>query len=208
MDNMIPKWLEWAQKIQAVSRNGLTYTQNVFDQERYHQLQEVATEIISAYSEVDMPLIRDIFDKQAGYMTPKVDVRGAVFKDDRLLFVKELSDGGWTLPGGWVDVNESPGQAVEREVREEAGYIVKAVKLAAVYDRNKHPHPPYLFHAYKLFFICDLLGGEPTVSIETGGAEFFTRDNLPDLSLARTTPDEIERCFDYHFQPNLPTEFD
>jgi ADP-ribose pyrophosphatase YjhB (NUDIX family) len=203
-----PKWLEWGQKLQALSQNGLTYTENVFDIDRYHKMGEIALEILSTYSQVEMPVIKAIFDSQAGYTTPKLDVRGVVFKEDKILMVKELSDGGWTLPGGFVDVNEAPGDAVAREVLEESGYVVKANKLMAVFDRNKHPHPPYIFHIYKLFFMCDLLGGAATTSIETGGAEFFDLDKLPELSTARTTFDQIQRCFDHHTQPQLPTDFD
>ena len=203
-----PKWLEWSQKLQSLARAGLTYTENKFDVERYHKISDIAAEIVAEYAAVDMPVIKSIFDAEAGYQTPKVDARGVIFRDDKILLVKELSDGGWTLPGGWMDVGEPPGEAVAREVREEAGYVVRAVKLMAVYDRSMHGHPPYLFYIYKLFFMCDLLGGEATTSIETGGAEFFGMDELPPLSIARTTREEIERCFVHHQQPNLPTEFD
>jgi ADP-ribose pyrophosphatase YjhB (NUDIX family) len=204
----IPKWLEWGQKLQALARAGLTYTENKFDVERYHEITNIAAEMVATYSEVDTIVVKSIYDAQVGYQTPKVDARGVVFRDGKILLVKELSDGCWTLPGGWMDVNETPGQAVAREVHEEAGYIVQAVKLMAIYDRRLHGHPAYLFHVYKLFFMCDLLGGEATTSIETGGAEFFGLDNLPPLSLTRTTLEEIERCFVHRQQPNLPTEFD
>ena len=144
-----PKWLEWAQNLQALAQSGLTYSPNPFDIQRYEEIRAIAAEMLSTYSQVDLPIIRDLFDAQAGYTTPKVDSRGVVFKDDRILLVRELADGGFTLPGGWVDVNEPPSSAVEREVWEETGYLVKAKKILAVYDRNKHGHPPYIFHIYK-----------------------------------------------------------
>ena len=203
-----PKWLEWSQKLNMLASAGLTYSQNKFDIERFHAINDIAAEILALHAGVDDSVIKSILDNQAGYQTPKVDSRGAVFKQDKILLVKELSDGGWTLPGGWMDVDETPGEAVAREVREESGYLVRAVKLAMVYDRRLHGHPPYIFHTYKLFFICDLLGGEAATSIETGGAEFFAFDALPPLSLARTTLEEIERCFVHHRQPDLPTDFD
>jgi ADP-ribose pyrophosphatase YjhB (NUDIX family) len=205
---IVPKWLEWGQNLQALARAGLTYTENKFDVERYHAITAIAAEIVASHIGMDNDVIESIYDSQVGYQTPKVDSRGVVFKENKILLVKELSDGGWTLPGGWMDVNETPGEAVVREVHEEAGYVVRAVKLMAVYDYRMHGHPPYLFHIYKLFFMCDLLGGEATTSIETGGAEFFGLDELPPLSLNRTTPQEIQRCFVHHQQPDLPTEFD
>jgi ADP-ribose pyrophosphatase YjhB (NUDIX family) len=203
-----PKWLEWAQSLQALAQAGLTYTENPYDVERYHAIREIAAEMVAKNTDIDLRVMRDLYESQAGYITPKVDVRGVVFRENEILLVKELLDGGWTLPGGWVDVNESPSAAVEREVREESGYRVCAKKILAVYDRNKHGHPPYLFHIYKLFILCELLGGEPTTSFETGGAVFYAKDHIPPLSISRTTQEEITRIFEHHFHPDWPTDFD
>lgn len=203
-----PQWLKWAQELQALSQSGLTYCQNPFDIERFQSVRDIAAEIVSTYSQIDLATIINLYDTEAGYATPKIDVRGVVFQDNQVLLVKELMDGGWTFPGGWVDVNEAPSEAVEREVIEESGYKVRAVKLLAVYDRNKHGHPPYIFHIYKLFFLCELLGGEGCTSIETGGARFFDHDHLPPLSIARTTREEIDRFFEHAQNPDWPTDFD
>lgn len=203
-----PIWLEWAMRIQAIAQNGLAYCQNPFDVERYHQMRELSAEILAHHTDAEMPYLRDLFAGEQGYATPKVDIRGVVFRENKILLVKELADGRWTLPGGWVDVGEPPSLAVEREVWEESGYRVKPYRLLAVFDRNLHGHPPFPFHAYKLMFQCDLIGGEPTNSIETGGAEFFAQDEIPPLSLLRTTPEEIDRMFAHLHDPTLPTEFD
>jgi ADP-ribose pyrophosphatase YjhB (NUDIX family) len=204
----IPKWLEWAQNLQALAQSGLTYSPNPFDIQRYEAIREIAAEMLATYSQVDLPIIRDLYETQAGYTTPKVDSRGVVFKDDQILLVRELADGGFTLPGGWVDVNEPPSLAVEREVWEETGYRVKAKKILAVYDRNKHGHPAYIFHIYKLFILCELVGGQATGSIETAEAGFFPEDQIPPLSIQRTTAEEITRFFEHHRCPDLPTDFD
>jgi ADP-ribose pyrophosphatase YjhB (NUDIX family) len=164
----LPKWLTWSQRIQALAQSGLQYTQNPFDKERYHELSQIAAEMMAVQTESDAGEVMRIFSAQEGYATPKLDVRGAVFMGDKLLLVRELMDGGaWTLPGGWIDINEPPSQAVERELREEAGVIVKAKKLVAVFDRNMHGHPPYPFHAYKMFFLCDLIAEATPDPIET-----------------------------------------
>ena len=204
----VTQWIKWAQKLQAIAQNGLNFSQNPFDRLRYEDIKVVAAQIFSSFTGTGTTAIMDIFDSQAGYATPKVDVRGVIFKDEKILLVKELSDGGWTLPGGWVDVGESPSQAVEREVWEESGYIVQAVKLMAVYDRNLHGHPPHPFQIYKLFFLCQLTGGNAVDSIETTQASFFTEEEIPPLSLARTTPGQIKRAFEYNRQPDLETDFD
>lgn len=203
-----PKWLEWAQNLSALARAGLTYTENPFDLERYHKIQEIAAEILASYTDVDQQIIATLLDSQTGYTTPKVDVRGVIFQNERILLVKELADGGWTLPGGWVDVNEPPSRAAEREVWEESGYQVRAFRLLGIYDRNQHGFTPYFFHIYKIFIECELLGGEPTNSIETGGAAFYGEDEIPELSVGRTTPQILTRMFELHRQPTAPADFD
>jgi ADP-ribose pyrophosphatase YjhB (NUDIX family) len=206
MDNH--RWLHWIQSMQSIAQAGLAYTENPFDRERYHQLQEIAAEMLTSSAPDRLDAAYQLFASEKGYATPKLDVRGVVFREDRILMVKELSDGGWTLPGGWVDLNESPRRAVEREVWEESGYEVRAFKLLGLYDRNLHGFPPYIFHAYKIFIQCELVGGAATTSIETGGADFFAEDQLPPLSLARVTPELIQRAFDHRLHPEWATDLD
>lgn len=204
-----PQWLIWSQHLQALAQNGLTYAVNPFDIERYQAVKDISAEILSTYTQIDTDVIQDIFNSQAGYTTPKIDVRGVIFKDDRIMLVRELSDGKWTLPGGWADVNDSPSEAVAREVREETGYVVEVSKLLAVYDQNMHGHPPYIFHLYKLFFRCKMIRKvENSNNIETGECNFFAKDNIPSLSLPRTSPEEIERMFYHHENPDMITDFD
>jgi ADP-ribose pyrophosphatase YjhB (NUDIX family) len=202
------KWLEWAKKLQAIAQNGLTYTQNPFDVERYKSLQAITAEIMATYSQMEPSYVLNLFNQQVGYATPKVDVRGAVFRGDTLLFVKEREDGCWTLPGGWADVGDSPGEVAVREVYEESGYLTRAVKLLAIYDRDRQGHPPMAHYVYKLFFHCELLGGSPSSSIETEEVAFFGENEIPELSLGRVLPKHIKRLFQHYRQPDLPTDFD
>ena len=205
---MEDRWLSWATRLQAIAQTGLAYAPNQYDAERYQAVREIAAEMMAVGSQDDLATIRGLFASQAGYATPKVDVRGVVFREDRILLVKEREDGGWTLPGGWADVGESPADATVREVREESGFETRAVKLLAVYDRNRHGHPPIPFHAYKLFFRCQLIGGAAAPSVETEGVDWFAEDPLPPLSLSRVTPAQIRRFFEHQRNPGWPTEFD
>ncbi len=205
---MEPNWLTWARKIQAIGQNGLAYSKDPFDIERFEELRELALEILQNYTDSDLPRIRDLFAGEHGHATPKVDVRGVVFNEDAILLVRERADGKWTLPGGWVDVNESPSESVVREVFEESGYQTKALKLLACYDRNRHPHPPHPYHVYKLFFHCEILGGSPSTSYETDGVDFFKQDAIPELSTGRVTSAQIDRFFEFLRSPDLPTDFD
>ncbi|MDI7275983.1 MAG: NUDIX hydrolase [Anaerolineae bacterium] len=202
------QWLAWARRLQALAQSGLAYTENPFDRERYEAVRQVAAELVAGCARADPGLVAELFDGEAGYATPKVDVRGVVFRDDTILLVKERADGRWTLPGGWADVDESPAEATEREVCEESGYRTRAIKLLALYDRNRHGHTPYVFHIYKVFFRCELLSGEPSQSIETAEVGFFREDSLPELSLGRVTPGEIARFFEHLRHPDWPTDFD
>lgn len=204
-----PQWLSWVRQLQAIAQTGLTYAKDVYDIERYQTLRCLAAEMAAAGAGLpDSARILDLFSGDSGYATPKVDVRAAVFQDDRILLVKEHEDGLWTLPGGWADVGDAPSQAAVREVKEESGYDVIATKIAAVYDRNLHGHPPIPFHAYKLYFLCDLVGGQAKVSYETDAVEFFPEDQIPPLSLTRVTPALVAHLFEHHRHPEWPTSFD
>ena len=202
------KWLEWVQKLQAIAQNGLTYTENPFDIERYKSLRAIAAEIMATYSNAEPSYVLDLFAREVGYATPKVDVRGAVFRDDTILLVRERTDGCWTLPGGWADIGDSPAEVAQREVYEESGYRTRAVKLLAVYDRNRQGHPPFAHYVYKLYFRCELLSGTPSPSIETDEVGFFAETEIPQLSLTRVMPAQITRIFQHYRQPDLPTDFD
>ncbi len=200
--------LVWARQLQAIAQNGLAFSRDPFDRQRYIQLQELAASMLSTELEVSADTTRSFWDGEHGYATPKVDVRGGVFEAERVLLVRERSDGRWTLPGGWVDVNDAPAAAVAREIREESGYEARAVKLAALVDKNRHPHPPGVHHIYKLFFVCELTGGSPRASDETDAVQFFPVNALPELSTGRVLAPQIERLYQHRLNPALPTDFD
>lgn len=213
----IPKQVEWAQKLQAIAQSGLNYNPPPFDRERYEQVSEIAAEMLNADGSPSLDAIRALFDTQTGHATPKIDVRGVVFRDDKILLVQEKLDNlRWTLPGGWADVGESAGEAVVREIFEESGYTTRAVKLLALLDRNRHDHPPFPFHAYKAFFRCELTDQERHIDpmltsasfAETGEVGWFAENALPELSVGRVTPAQIARFFQHLRQPDLPTDFD
>jgi ADP-ribose pyrophosphatase YjhB (NUDIX family) len=205
----IPKWLAWARRLQAISQSGLTYCQDKFDIERYYEIRDIAAEMAASGAALPSATpVQDLFTQLSGYATPKVDVRVAAFRENKILMVRELQDGRWTLPGGWADVGETPSNAAAREVREESGYEVRITKLAAVFDRNLHGHPPFIFHSYKLFFIAKICGGAPQDSHETADAQLVSENDLPPLSLTRVTPSQIAHMFEHLRHPDLPTSFD
>ena len=203
-----PLWLTIGRELRALAQTGLTFSRDPFDRQRYERIRELAASLIAHASTEENSALLELFRHETGYATPKVDVRAAAFADGRVLLVRELSDGAWTLPGGWADVNESAAECVMREVTEESGYQARAVKLAAVYDYRKRNRPHHLDSIYKMFFICELTGGSARASIETSDAAFFARDALPPLSTGRTTAEQIERMFQHAERADLPTDFD
>jgi len=205
----VPQWLTWARRLQAIAQSGLAYCKDQFDIERYHQIRAIAAEMMETGtpSPADAP-IEGLFANQAGYATPKIDVRVAAFRDGKILLVRELSDHCWTLPGGWADVGEAPSVAAARETREESGFEVRITKLAALYDRDLHGHPYFAFHSYKAFFVGEVTAGSAKASIETSDAQFFDAKNLPPLSVSRVTLAQVAHMFEHYRHPALPTSFD
>ncbi len=207
MSHQIPKWKEWAQEIFSLSQAGLTYSGNEFDIERYKRLQQITAEMIASQSMLEKEAVLESFAMQAGYVTPKVDVRGAVVHEGRILLIQERADGMWAMPGGWADLGNSPASVAEREVWEESGFRVRAEKVVAVLDANRI-EPFEFYHAYKIIFLCRLLEGEPHTSHETLAVDFFQPDRLPPLSVYRTNEAMLKEVFAHVADRHRPTAFD
>jgi len=208
-NNRIPKWLDWARSIQALSQTGTNYSVNEFDKERYSQLMEIAVEIIAEHSLHEKDDLIKEFSLQNGYAAVRVDVRAAVFQDNKLLMVNEVMDGTWSMPGGWADVGDLPSEAAERETLEETGFIVKARKLIGVYDANRVLGKMELYHAYKLVFLCDLIDGKAKTSFETSDVRFFEMNEIPSDNFGeRTKIRQVEDAYFVKDNPDSLTVFD
>ena len=202
-------WREALKRLRAIAQTGQTYTKDPYDRERYEELEAMALSLLAKLLDAPPEVVRSVYLPEQGYPTPKIDVRAGVFRDGRILLVRETADGRWTLPGGWGDEHESPAASIEREVREESGFEVRAERLVALKDRHLHPYTPKrLERIYKLFFLCELIGGEAATSLETDGVDFFPLDDLPPLSLGRTLPDDISLLDEYRAAPERSTYFD
>lgn len=205
------KWIEWGRKLQAISQTGLHFCDDQYDRERYEQIGNIAAEILASHTSLSVEELLQLNAKEFGYATPKVDVRGVVFRDDKILLVREIADEGrWTLPGGWADVNDTPTQAIIREVQEESGFETEVIKLLAVYDREQQKHiPSFPYSVYKLFFHCQIIGGQPRINNEVSEIAFFSETELPkELSESRVKKSQLLKFFEYYRIPDLPTDFD
>lgn len=201
------QWLKLAIEIQSLAQNGLAYTNNPYDIERYTRLREISAEMLSMKTENSVKKVKDVFCNETGYQTPKLDTRAVIFKDNKILLVHE-NDGTWSLPGGWVDVLESIKSNTIKEVKEETGLDVFAKKIIAVQDRNKHNKPVYAYGVCKIFVLCELLGGEFKENIETTETSYFSLNELPELSEAKNSREQIEMCFKANQDKNWEVPFD
>ena len=200
-------WLKWAIEIQSIAQAGLYYGGTVFDKERYQQLRKISMEMLEYKTGISQEKIKDLFCNETGYQTPKIETRGVLFKDNKILLVKEL-DGTWSLPGGWCDVMESVKSNTIKEMKEEAGLDVKAKRIIAVIDRNKHNKPLLPYGVIKVFVLCEYISGSFKENIETSESNYFGLDELPELSIDRVTFDQIKMCFDAKDNEYFETVFD
>ena len=204
-----PAWLVLARELQAHAQTGLHFAGDDYARERYRRIAEIANLLLAEGFAVEPQALGAQLPLQEGYATPQIDVRGAIFRGDEVLLVRELADGKWALPGGWADVHISAAQNVVKEIEEEAGIRAGAVKLTGCYDRRRHPyHPPAPRHCYKLYFLCEHLSGEPRAGDETLAAGFFPLDALPELSQGRVIEAHIREAHRHSREPGLPVAFD
>ncbi len=208
MTNDPPHSLDWARRLHSIAQAGLTYARDPYDQERYREIQRLAAEMLASVTVTPVESAWRALRLEEGYATPKVDVRAVVFQDGRILMAREREDGRWSLPGGWADPGEGPGEMAARETLEETGFVVRPVKLLAVLDKGKHAHPPDFWSVYKVFVRCELLGGAAEASLETSEVAFFAQDDLPPLSTGRVNAEQVRRMFEHARHPEWPTDFD
>ena len=192
--------LQLVKQVQALAENGLHFSENDYDLDRYQNIEEISLRMLSLLSGLSAETIELAAPERNGYRTPKVDVRAVIFNpDDEILLVQERIDSRWSLPGGWCDVGYTPTEIAEKEAFEEAGIQVKVNRLLAVLDKKCHDHPEDLFYAYKIFLECRAESYEITTGMETLDVGFFAQDNLPELSTPRNTAAQIHKMFDFHF---------
>lgn len=205
--NKNERWLQWAVELQSIAQSGLFYGKDQYDLERYEQVRSIACEMISYKTEIPVDKVRDLFCCEIGYQTPKLDTRAAIFKDGRILLVKE-NNGTWSLPGGWVDVDLSVKENMIKEVREEAGLDVSADMVIAVQDREKHNLPVYAYKVCKIFILCSVLGGGFEKNMETVESGYFGLEELPRLAEEKNNREQIEMCFQAYRSDNWKTVMD
>ncbi len=200
-------WLEWAKELQFIAQAGLTYSKDPFDRERFERIRELSAEMMSLQNGLPLEQVKGLFCNETGFQTPKLDTRAAIFKEGKILLVKERNE-TWSLPGGWVDVMQTIRSNTIKEVKEEAGLDVEAVRIIALHDRNLHNPPPYAYNVCKVFVLCEAKGGSFRPNTETTESRYFGPDELPLLAEEKNTAEQIRMCFTAYAHPDWQTEFD
>lgn len=201
------RWLEWARELQNLSQCALAYCKDRFDIERFERIREISAEMMQEITDLPIEQVRELFCGDEGYQTPKIETRAAVFCADRILLVQERN-GLWSLPGGWVDYNLSVGENAVKEVLEEAGMNVRATRLIALRDHNRHHIRKCPYEVCSALVLCEYLSGRFVPNIETIDAGFFPLDGPPTLEEGKTNPAQIELSFKAAADPNWATLFD
>ncbi|SMB93449.1 NUDIX hydrolase [Deinococcus hopiensis] len=204
--------LSQLRELQAIAQAGLTYSRDPYDRERFERLLRLGAELLAAQTGQDPGGVHEHLRAERGYLTPKVDVRAVVLNGaGDVLLTREREDGRWSLPGGWADPGDSPREVAVREVREETGREVRAVRLLALLDKDKHAHPPELWAVYKVFIACELQSSEAGVhpdNTETLESGWFSPAELPPLSLGRNLPEQVRRMVELAQNPGLGVDVD
>lgn len=201
-------WIEIAKKINSIAQTGLTFTKDPFDKERYEELLELSIQIMSNLTNIDSQKLKFVFNRDAGYLTPKISVRAVIIEGNKIMLVKEKSDNKWSLPGGYAEAGMTPGEIAVNEVKEESGYDVKPIRILGLIDYNQHQDKPFPFDVYQLFMECEIIGGHPQPGLETSAVEFFDAKKLPELSTRRVTKEQVLKMFELQENRNLDPIFD
>ncbi len=185
--------IKLAMELQSIAQNGLTYTKDLYDKERFERVREISAQFMSMKTGFSLERVKDIFCNETGYQTPKIETRAAMFSKNKILLVKEQEK--WALPGGWVDYNETIASSTIKEVKEETGLDVIPLRIIAIQDRNKHNSPKFAYGICKVFILCSIVSGSFQPNNETTESGFFSLNELPILDENKTIYNQIQMCF-------------
>lgn len=194
LTNDLDMLIKLAMELQSIAQNGLTYTKDQFDKERFERVREIAAQIMALKTDFSIEKVKDVFCNETGYQTPKIETRAAMFDKNKILLVKE--QGKWSLPGGWVDYNATIASSTIKEVKEEAGLDIIPSRVIAIQDRNKHNSPKFAYGICKVFILCSIISGSFQPNNETTESGFFSLEELPNLDENKTVYNQVEMCFE------------
>ena len=200
--------VEIAERLRALSNNGLNWSTDPYQTERYQHILKLAAELLGMVEARPLPEIERIFFNDLDIRTPLAVVDTAVFDEaGRLLMIQRADNQLWALPGGACDVGETGAEGGAREVWEETGYTVTVTHLLGLWD-SRLCSSRSSRHLYHLLFAGRITGGAPTLSLETLDIRWMTPAELPWEHLDPGHAPRIRHALAWRADPQLPAYFD
>ena len=146
------------------------------------------------------------------YPTPNVSLRVAVFnKEKEILFVREVIDHGYSLPGGWCDLYDSPMDTARNECMQEAGIKIKNVSFCGIFNRTPFKQGIEKFERatvpeYLILLKAEIDGKFNEHEYETDDVRFFKKDQLPEKFSNKITKDEWLKIIDCAYNDKIIIE--
>ncbi len=164
---------------------GLHFAANPYEQTRWQRTQDVVLELLALASARPLEEIEPLRAKLFVQPSPFAVGDGAVIDDaGRILLIRRADNGLWAMPGGGLEVGETPAQGVVREVLEETGVACEPVALVGVYD-SRYCGTPSFYQLYQFSFLCRPLSATTMISPashahEVKEVQWFPGHELPE----------------------------
>ena len=178
-------------KIQSIAKIGLTYSKDPYALTNYQEINDLSKRFLEEF--MDVNLDRPNYFEKNIYPTPNISARTVIFNEDKskVLMVREVASQTYSLPGGWCDLYDSPSDTARNECLQEAGAIIKDLRLVGVTNRT-----PFVSDVtvpnYVIIFEAKLDHLEKEHEYETDNVAFFDINNLPEIS-RKTSKEELLR---------------
>lgn len=141
-------------RLRDVSARGLRFSKGIYDQENYRIVQEAAIELHGLATAAPVAALEPLRAAHFARSTPLVVGDAAILDAQRrLLLIQRADNKRWAMPGGALEVGETPAQGVEREAFEETGVRCRAHTLAGVWD-SRLCGTTSAFQLYQFVFVC------------------------------------------------------
>lgn len=172
-------YLQILLKIHSISRIGLLYSKDPYALENYEEIRKITIEAIENFNNLSFE--RPLYFERDIYPTPNLSTRTIIFNENHeLLMVQEAKNGLWSLPGGWIDLYDSPSEGAKKECLQEAGAEVEIINLLGIKDVSQYSSSK--LSEFVIVFEGRLKSFVQEHCHETSDVRFFPLDKLPPLS--------------------------
>jgi ADP-ribose pyrophosphatase YjhB (NUDIX family) len=171
-------------QLRVLADNGLRWaTGDAYDRHRYEEVRAVAARLFALADErTPLEIEREVFARFTHVAPIPVGDAAVIDDDGRILLIQRADDRCWAMPGGALELGETPAEGAVRETREEAGVDAEVVGLAGVWDSRRCGSRTAL-HLYQFVFLCLPVGTcEASTPHEVLDIGWFDEGSLPPLS--------------------------